>query len=83
MPVNNAAPRPAPAPPPPAPAPRAPAPPPRPGFPPGSVHHGLVKALGKKAVHGFPLVTLTLLITAPAVLAAALLRPRSASARRR
>ncbi|MFF4160060.1 hypothetical protein [Streptomyces sp. NPDC001678] len=83
MPVDNAPPRPAPAPPPPAPAPRAPAPRPRPGYPQGSVHHGVLKALGKKAVHGFPLVTLTLLITAPAVLAAALLRPRSGGARRR
>ncbi|WP_164737694.1 hypothetical protein [Streptomyces luteoverticillatus] len=87
VPVGDTPPRAAPAPPPPAPAPRAPAPPPRPrprpGYPQGSAHHGVLKALNKKRVHGIPLVTLTLLITAPAVLAAALLRPRSAGARRR
>ncbi|MCC3779174.1 hypothetical protein [Streptomyces sp. UNOB3_S3] len=87
MPVNNAPPRAAPAPPPApdrrVPAPRAPAPRPRPGHPRGSAHHGIVKALNKKAVRGIPLVTLTLLVTAPAVLAAALLRPRSGGSRRR
>ncbi|MHA7962258.1 hypothetical protein ACX9I7_31475, partial [Streptomyces sp. L500] len=87
VPVGDTPPRAAPAAPPPAPTPRAPAPPPRPrprpGYPQGSVHHDVLKALNKKRVHGIPLVTLTLLVTAPAVLAAALLRPRSAYARRR
>ncbi|MFI9203267.1 hypothetical protein [Streptomyces sp. NPDC053048] len=41
------------------------------------VHRGYAKGLRKQPPRGASLVTLTLVITAPAVLAAALLRPRS------
>ncbi|MCA6093850.1 hypothetical protein LE181_17000, partial [Streptomyces sp. SCA3-4] len=71
--------------------PAAPAPPPshtvpstpRPQFPPRPAYRSSVKAASKKPVRSTPLVTLTLLLTTPAVLAAALLRPRSSARRGR
>ncbi|MEU1309111.1 hypothetical protein ABZ419_09475 [Streptomyces cinnamoneus] len=71
--------------------PAAPAPPPshavpttpRPQFPPHPVYRNSLKAVSKKPVRHASLVTLTLLLTTPAVLAAALLRPRSLTRRGR
>ncbi|GHG53679.1 hypothetical protein [Streptomyces griseocarneus] len=52
-------------------------PPARVRFAPHRLHRNYVKSAGKPPVRGTSLVTLTLVLTAPAVLAAALLRPRS------
>ncbi|MEV5240322.1 hypothetical protein AB0K89_14620 [Streptomyces cinnamoneus] len=71
--------RPAPAPPPSHTVPTTP----RPQFPPRPAYRNSVKAASKKPVRSTPLVTLTLLLTTPAVLAAALLRPRSLARRGR
>lgn len=80
-PVLHRAPQPPPAPaPPPPPAPAAAAaPPPESHIAPRAYHQGVTKP----AAGGTSLVTLTLVLTAPAVLAAALLRPRSGGGRSR
>ncbi|WP_223268129.1 hypothetical protein, partial [Streptosporangium nondiastaticum] len=75
-------------PPAPAPAPRpstAPKPPTRPNPPAARrpLYRSVIKAVGKKKAGSVSLVELTLLLTVPAVLAAALLRPRSATRRNR
>ncbi|MGW2601917.1 hypothetical protein [Streptomyces klenkii] len=63
----------------------APKPPARPQAPANRrpVYRNAIKAIAQKKVGSVSLVELTLLLTVPAVLAAALLRPRSASRRNR
>ncbi|WP_425428240.1 hypothetical protein, partial [Streptomyces roseoverticillatus] len=47
------------------------------------LYRNAIKSIGKKKTGSVSLVELTLLLTVPAVLAAALLRPRSATRRNR
>ncbi|MEV4440600.1 hypothetical protein AB0K09_16555, partial [Streptomyces sp. NPDC049577] len=48
----------------------------RPASPRRPAYRSSLKALSKPQAHGTSLVTFTLVLTAPAILAAALLRPR-------